>query len=175
MENIQRYQRQRRHPTLLNSRKNISSVLNKHHFLYLPKMSVKVQSQPIIADHLPKQAHVKAVINQWKIPSSIWDSLCHPRADEVIEEVDSYFLQHWNFPNEKAKKTFIDAGFSRVTSLYFPKALDNRIHFACRLLTVLFLIDGSLHFPIPLALLSEFASLWLLQLSPLFFCNVTAE
>lgn len=115
-------------------------------------MSVQVQLQPNIDDYLPKQAHVRAAIKRWKIPGSIWDSLCHPRADEVIEEVDSYFLQHWNFPHEKAKKTFIDAGFSRVTSLYFPKALDNRIHFACRLLTVLFLIDGSLHFPIPLAL-----------------------
>ncbi|KAI0113591.1 Aristolochene synthase in complex with 12,13 Difluorofarnesyl diphosphate [Nemania sp. FL0031] len=63
---------------------------------------------------------------------------------EVIDEVDSYFLQHWPFPNAKAREKFVAAGFSRVTCLYFPKALDDRIHFACRLLTVLFLVDDML-------------------------------
>lgn len=55
-----------------------------------------------------------------------------------------YFLQHWNFPTAKSKKTFLIAGFSRVTSLYFPLAKDDRIYFACALLTVLFLIDDVL-------------------------------
>lgn len=73
---------------------------------------------------------------------SFFKPLCHPRVDSVSNEVNTYFLQHWSFPNEKAKKKFLDAGFSRVTCLYFPLALDDRIHFACRLLTVLFLIDG---------------------------------
>lgn len=62
--------------------------------------------------------------------------------EEVSREVDGYFLQHWNFKDEKARKKFVAAGFSRVTCLYFPEALDDRIHYACRLLTVLFLIDG---------------------------------
>ena len=61
----------------------------------------------------------------------------------MTKEVDDYFLQHWNFDSVKAKKKFVGAGFSRVTCFYFPKALDDRIHFACRLLTVLFLIDGT--------------------------------
>ncbi|KAI5240138.1 hypothetical protein E4T43_06269 [Aureobasidium subglaciale] len=81
---------------------------------------------------------------EWTIPSSTWEALCHPRVDEVSEEVDGYFLKHWPFPNAKAEKTFIGAGFSRVTCLYFPLAKDDRIHFACRLLTVLFLIDDVL-------------------------------
>src|SRR5437667_8973380 len=77
-----------------------------------------------------------------KYPDSHIKPLCHPRVEEVTKEVDGYFLEHWPFRNEKARKKFVAAGFSRVTCLYFPKALDDRIHFACRLLTVLFLIDG---------------------------------
>ncbi|KAB8236269.1 terpene synthase family protein [Aspergillus alliaceus] len=81
-----------------------------------------------------------------KPPPSTFQPLCHPLVEEVSKEVDNYFLQHWNFPNEKARKKFVAAGFSRVTCLYFPKALDDRIHFACRLLTVLFLIDDLLEY-----------------------------
>ena len=81
---------------------------------------------------------------QWTIPPSEWQPLNHPRATEVAQEVNAYFLQHWDFPNAKARKTFVNAGFSEVTCLYFPLAKDDRIHFACRLLTVLFLIDDVL-------------------------------
>lgn len=81
-------------------------------------------------------------IPSWESQPSLWKPLCHPRVDEVSLEVDRYFLHHWKFPSKKAAKAFIDAAFSRVTCLYFPLAQDDRIHFACRLLTVLFLIDG---------------------------------
>jgi len=76
------------------------------------------------------------------IPPSRWTPKCHPRVNEVSKEVDGDFLERWGFPTEKAKKKFLAAGFSRVTCLYFPLALDDRIHFACRLLTILFLVDG---------------------------------
>lgn len=79
-----------------------------------------------------------------KPPPSTWTPACHPRVDAVASEVHNYFLDRWNFPTEQAKKTFLKAGFSRVTCLYFPLAQDDRIHFACRLLTVLFLIDDVL-------------------------------
>ena len=75
-------------------------------------------------------------------PPSAWTYSCHPRIKEVQDEVDRYFLENWKFPNSKAVRTFLNAKFSEVTCLYFPLALDDRIHFACRLLTVLFLIDG---------------------------------
>ena len=78
------------------------------------------------------------------IPPSLFEPICHPLVESVTKQVDGYFLQHWNFPNERAREKFVAAGFSRVTCLYFPKSLDDRIHFACRLLTVLFLIDGGL-------------------------------
>ncbi|KAL8650640.1 MAG: hypothetical protein Q9210_003705 [Variospora velana] len=70
--------------------------------------------------------------------------LCHPREKAVTKEVDQYFIDNWGFENEKQVQKFIDAGFSTVTCWYFPQALDDRIHFACRLLTVLFLIDDLL-------------------------------
>lgn len=75
-------------------------------------------------------------------PPSPLRALIHPRAGQVSAEVDAYFLKHWPFANEKDMKKFRAAGFSRVTCLYYPVALNDRIHFACRLLTVLFLIDG---------------------------------
>ncbi|KAI0483450.1 Aristolochene synthase [Xylaria cf. heliscus] len=77
---------------------------------------------------------------------SIFYPQCHPLVDVVSDEVNTYFLENWGFKSEKARKKFVHAGFSRVTCLYFPKALDDRIHFACRLLTVLFLIDDVLEY-----------------------------
>jgi aristolochene synthase len=88
------------------------------------------------------QGNQHALQTKQDVPKSHISPLCHPRVELVTQEVDGYFLEHWPFPNDKARKKFVNAGFSRVTCLYFPKALDDRIHFACRLLTVLFLIDG---------------------------------
>lgn len=84
-------------------------------------------------------------------PPSAWTHLCHPRLKECQDEVDGYFLENWKFPNFKAVRTFLGAKFSEVTCLYFPLALDDRIHFASRLLTVLFLIDGWCPDPIGLS------------------------
>ena len=70
--------------------------------------------------------------------------MCHSRVDEVTKEVDGYFLEHWPFLNKKAEQVFQSTAISRVTCLYFPMARDDSIHFACRLLTVLLLIDGEM-------------------------------
>ncbi|KAI0454854.1 Aristolochene synthase in complex with 12,13 Difluorofarnesyl diphosphate [Xylaria acuta] len=78
------------------------------------------------------------------MPSYLQEARTQRRTKEVISEVDGYFLKHWPFQGKKAREKFVAAGFSRVTCLYFPKALDDRIHFACRLLTILFLIDDLL-------------------------------
>ncbi|KAH8807827.1 Aristolochene synthase in complex with 12,13 Difluorofarnesyl diphosphate [Xylogone sp. PMI_703] len=69
---------------------------------------------------------------------------CHPHVEEITAEVNGYFLEHWPFPNSKAREKFVVAGFSTVTCFYFPMAKNDRIHFACRLLTLLFLIDDIL-------------------------------
>lgn len=76
-------------------------------------------------------------------PPAILVPKVHPLEPEVTAEVDGYFIEHWPFPNEKAVQKFRDAGFSYVTCCYYPEALPDRIHFGCRLLTVLFLIDGN--------------------------------
>lgn len=72
-----------------------------------------------------------------------WTPRCHSRAEEFTDEVNRYFLGHWNFSSEHARNRFLAAGFPRVTCLYFPLALDEHIHLASRLLTVLALIDGT--------------------------------
>ena len=81
---------------------------------------------------------------KWKPPRSAWISQLHPHAEDVAHEVDQYFLKNWKFPSPKSERTFVRAGFSTVTCLYFPTAMDDRIQYACRLLTVLFLIDGAI-------------------------------
>ncbi|PSK33983.1 Aristolochene synthase [Elsinoe australis] len=78
------------------------------------------------------------------VPPSKWTPMCHPRMAEVAREVDGDFIRDWGFPDAKSRQKFLDAGFSRVTCLYFPAAKDDRIHWACRLLTILFLIDDIL-------------------------------
>ncbi|KAI3322261.1 terpenoid synthase [Xylariaceae sp. AK1471] len=107
-------------------------------------MSVQVETRSVPLASNGKILNGHRVKESWKIPSSRWEPMIHPRADEVGKEVNDYFLQHWNFPDDRARSTFLKAGFSRVTCLYFPLAKDDRIHFACRLLTVLFLIDDIL-------------------------------
>ncbi|KAK3946261.1 putative aristolochene synthase protein [Diplogelasinospora grovesii] len=118
-------------------------------------MAVQTQTAAPIDVHEPKlfhhtnkeQQHLNGHQNKpkpWQIPASNWVPLIHPHAEEVARQVDGYFLENWPFPNEASRKTFLKAGFSRVTCLYFPLSKDDRIHFACRLLTVLFLIDDLL-------------------------------
>lgn len=78
------------------------------------------------------------------VPAALFTPKIHPRVAEVTAEVDAFFLEHWPFESEKARKRFVAAGFSAVTCLYFPDVLDERIAFACRLLALLFLVDGEL-------------------------------
>lgn len=99
----------------------------------------------------------------WTPPPSLWTATCHPLVDEISQQVDDYFLQHWDFPNDRARAIFKKAQFSRVTCLYFPRARDDRIHLACRLLTVLFLIDGKLRRRATFITVAKFAAADLLE------------
>ena len=74
----------------------------------------------------------------------------------MTKEVEDYFVQHWNFSSPGAFSKFKAAGFSRVTCLYFPEALDERLIHACKLLTVLFLIDGMFLMKLKRCLLKSF-------------------
>lgn len=96
-----------------------------------------------VADSVkPLPATRSAKIPSWEPQPSLWEPLCHPRYFEVSKEVNEYFLKHWNFPSLKAKEKFLKADFSAYTCLQLPLAKDDRIHFACRLFTLLFFIDG---------------------------------
>lgn len=86
-------------------------------------------------------------IRRREIPLSSWAPACHPLVEKVTHDVDAWFLENWHFENEKAAQKFVAAGFSRVTCLYYPLAKDDRINFACRLLAILFLIDGMWTYP----------------------------
>ena len=72
---------------------------------------------------------------------SIFKPNCHSQVDRVIRDVEDFYITHWDFEDEKTKSKFRAAGISRVTCLYFPKALDSRIAYACSLQTILFLVD----------------------------------
>jgi hypothetical protein len=106
-----------------------------------PAKKIKIDEASAVPECSESQKFVPES-GPWLASAARWAPKCHPRVDEVSKEVDGYFLREWKFENAKARKKFLGAGFSRVTCLYFPMAKDDRIHFACRLLTVLFLIDG---------------------------------
>ncbi|PLB51669.1 terpenoid synthase [Aspergillus steynii IBT 23096] len=77
-------------------------------------------------------------------PASLFVPDIHPNVIAVSTEVNEYFLQRWPFRNDAERAKFRAAGFSRMTCLYFPRALQDRIPFACRLVTLLFLVDDLL-------------------------------
>ncbi|KAB8209383.1 Aristolochene synthase in complex with 12,13 Difluorofarnesyl diphosphate [Aspergillus parasiticus] len=92
----------------------------------------------------PRAPAVRPVVKKYTPPQGRFEPKCHPLETAVSEEVNGFFLAHWPFKSDRERKKFVAAGFSRVTCLYFPMAKDDRIHFACRLLTLLFLIDDLL-------------------------------
>ncbi|KAK1542486.1 aristolochene synthase [Colletotrichum paranaense] len=77
-------------------------------------------------------------------PAAHFTAKIHPREREVSAEVNGFFLNHWPFADAKSRKKFVAAGFPQVTCFYYPTALNDRISFACYLLTLLFLIDDLL-------------------------------
>ncbi|KAH7141619.1 aristolochene synthase [Dactylonectria macrodidyma] len=98
-----------------------------------------LQSYPQAVEAAPKRYDP-----QDATPAARFIPRIHPREPDVSAEVNGYFLKHWPFVNNEARQKFLAAGFSRVTCYYYPAALDTRIAFACRLLTLLFLIDDLL-------------------------------
>ena len=115
-----------------------------------PSHPLPPQTKVQIPDRPPQSPSSVTQSSSWEPPSSIWTPQAHPLVTEVTKTVEEYFLQTWHFPTPKARTRFLRAGFSRVTCLYFPKAKDERIESACKLLTVLFLIDGTEDlFPLP--------------------------
>ncbi|KAI0966357.1 Aristolochene synthase, partial [Xylaria arbuscula] len=83
---------------------------------------------------------------------SIFKLLCHASYSKIAPEINEYFLKHWNFRNDKSRKKFIAADYPRFVCLSYPLSSDDRIGFACRIITILFLIDDEIdHMPIEVA------------------------
>ena len=97
---------------------------------------------------------------------STWTPRCHRLTALACHNVDSYFLEHWPFPDGESKLKFVKSDLNRVTCYYYPDAKDDRIEYACKLLTILFLIDGK-HFSLLIMLLVIFRSVLQVQLSVL--------
>ncbi|KAH8432077.1 uncharacterized protein LDX57_009723 [Aspergillus melleus] len=106
----------------------------------------KASATPKSAELSPieRDRQLMPVLTQERPPASLFTPDIHLNVNAVSAEVDAYFLQRWPFRNQAERAKFRAAGFSRVTCLYFPGALHGRISFACRLLTLLFLIDDLL-------------------------------
>jgi aristolochene synthase len=68
----------------------------------------------------------------------------HPNTDEVVKQVNDFFLEHWPFKTEKHRKRFVDEGYAWFVCINCPMSLDERMHWGCRLLTTGFLIDDLL-------------------------------
>ena len=79
-----------------------------------------------------------------KPPPTIFDIQCHPRADAVCAELDSFFMKHWPFKTQKERNRFFTAQTNRWGCLAFPMADDDRVVDTIKVNTLLFLLDGKL-------------------------------
>ncbi|KAK7046186.1 Aristolochene synthase in complex with 12,13 Difluorofarnesyl diphosphate [Favolaschia claudopus] len=87
-----------------------------------------------------------AVLPSWiaGLPPTIFIPKVHPMRKEITQDVNVFFLAHWPFPNEKARKKFVDSDFCYGLCATWPESVDDRMNHACRLFTLLFLIDDLL-------------------------------
>ncbi|MCJ1461493.1 hypothetical protein MMC07_000090 [Pseudocyphellaria aurata] len=65
----------------------------------------------------------------------------HRLTKEVCSELDNFFLEHWPWPNEKAKARFAVSETVRWACLALPLVADDRIFDLAKINTVLFLLD----------------------------------
>ena len=77
-----------------------------------------------------------------KPPRTIFDIQCHPRADAVCAELDSFYMQHWPFKTQRDRDRFFTSQTNRWACYAFPMADDDRLLDTVRVNTLLFLLDG---------------------------------
>ena len=75
-------------------------------------------------------------------PPTILDCQCHPRADAVCAELDSFFMKHWPFKSQKERNRFFTSQTNRWACYAFPMADDDRFLDTVKVNTLLFLLDG---------------------------------
>jgi aristolochene synthase len=82
--------------------------------------------------------------NKLQIPATAFHVRTHPLTDKVADSVNQFFLDNWSFSSEKERNKFLGADFSRFCAYYFPNSIDDRLHFACEIVTHLFMVDDIL-------------------------------
>jgi hypothetical protein len=82
------------------------------------------------------------VINDLPPPTS-FATKCHRHADEISRKLDTFFLEHWPFPDEAARAAFLASRCPLWGCWAFPLADDDRVEDVIKLVTLLFLLDGA--------------------------------
>lgn len=75
---------------------------------------------------------------------TLLEARTHHRTDEIVKSVNDFFLEHWPFKTAKHRQRFTEEGHPWYVCALFPLSLDERLLWACRLLTLGFLIDDLL-------------------------------
>ena len=75
-------------------------------------------------------------------PPTVFPITYHPQADHVCAELDAFFYRYWPWKSEAAREHFLRSEINRWACLAFPLAREDRIMEACRVNTLLFLLDG---------------------------------
>jgi aristolochene synthase len=78
------------------------------------------------------------------LPPTIFTACKHPNTNQVVKQVNDFFLKHWPFKSDKHRKRFVDEGYAWFVCINCPMSLPERLHWGCRLLTLGFLIDDLL-------------------------------
>ncbi|KAK7042880.1 Aristolochene synthase in complex with 12,13 Difluorofarnesyl diphosphate, partial [Favolaschia claudopus] len=78
------------------------------------------------------------------LPPTMFIPKVHSLREEITQDVNTFFLTHWPFPNEKARKKIVESDFCYALCATWPESLDDRMRHACRLVTLIFLIDDLL-------------------------------
>lgn len=116
-----------------------------HTQLTIPSLeAISTMFGPLSHQPEPKLFEKRTDGNEFQCPPSILSTACHPLVEEMTERVNDFFLTNWPFPDEARRRAFVAGQYARVACLAFPMANNDRIYLICVLLTIQFLIDGTM-------------------------------
>ena len=76
------------------------------------------------------------------IPPSAWVGQCYPDGKQVSRDCNKYFLDHWPFASDKARRVFAEQDLPRWHCCQYPVALPDRQLVGAKFMVLMFLIDG---------------------------------
>ena len=74
--------------------------------------------------------------------STRFETRCHPNADAVCAEVDAFFTEHWPWPSDAVRDSFLKTEAARWPCWAYPYAKNERIVDATKLVVLFYLLDG---------------------------------